>query len=159
MIKNQNIKRIIVGSDCVLTYRNKSFPYRLTRKGFIRKKELKDYSFPNPFWLDYIKNEKDIKRCLMSASCGGMTSMKIRDDNVRNSMAELLGKYDYISVRDSFTKKYLREMLPSRSDVSITPDPVFGFNSNVKGIPSEDVVRQKFNLPEKYFVICFYGFP
>lgn len=155
-LEKEKIKKIVVGSDCVLTYQSNTFPFRLTRHGFERIKNTEDYDFPNPFWLPFLNKDTEIKKCLMSASTGGASTMKIKNKTVRDSMVDYLSRFDFISVRDSFTAKFVREMLPQHT-IIITPDPVFGFNNNVKNVPSEQVIRNKYNIDNKYFVICFYS--
>ena len=155
-IEKEKIKRIVVGSDCVLTYQGNTFPFRLTRHGFQRIKKTEDYEFPNPFWLPFLEKETDVKKCLMSASTGGGSSMKIKEKSIRNAMVEYLSRFNFISVRDSFTARFVSEMLPNRKDITITPDPVFGFNKNVKNIPAEDEIREKYHVEGKYYVISFY---
>lgn len=155
-IKSECIDRIIVGSDCVLTYDNIRFPYRLTRKGIIKIKKTEDYKFPNPFWLPFLIHETNIKRALMSASCGGGSSMKITEKDVLISMKNLLDQFNYISVRDSFTEKFLKDILPHRNDILITPDPVFGFNKNVPFIPTSDEIKTKYKITGDYYVLSFY---
>ena len=156
-INTEKIERIIVGSDCVLTYEKRRFPFRLTRKGFVRIKQSDDYMFPNPFWLSFLKDVPNIKRCLMSASCGGSSNLNINENDVRHSMKELLGKFDYISVRDTFTAKFVRRLLHNQREIKITPDPVFGFNTNINAIPTEEETRGKYGLTGKYYVISFYN--
>lgn len=160
-LESNNIKKIIVGSDCVLTYDAKRFPYRLTRRGLVRVKKSQDYEFPNPFWLPFLEKRKGYRRVLMSASTGGSSSMKIRDGLVLDRMKTLLNEFNYISVRDSFTEHFVHNLLPSRFDVSLTPDPVFGFNNNVKFVPSEGDIRTKYGIEGKYYIVSFYhaGWP
>lgn len=155
-IKKEEIRRIVVGSDCVLTYEHHLFPFMLTRKGIVRIKNSEDYEFPNPFWLTFLNDDYKIKRCLLSASCGGRTSMKIKDGAVRSRMTSLLDNFDYISIRDTFTLRFVKELLPHRRDIKLTPDPVFGFNKNFPGVPTEKEIRAKFNIEGKYYLICFY---
>ena len=71
-------------------------------------------------------------------------------------MQELLNMFDYISVRDTFTQKFLDNLLPDRRDIELTPDPVFGFNNNVSFIPTEEETREKFKIAGKYYLISFY---
>lgn len=155
-IDDNNIRNIIVGSDCVLTYQSHLFPFIISRKGIQRIDTSSDYDFPNPFWLSYIKDRDDIGRFLMSASCGGAGIGYIRK-NVKQSMRDLLGRYDYISVRDQFTHSFVRGLLPASTEIRVTPDPVFGFNVNVDNIPDKEAILKKFCLPEKYIVISFYS--
>ena len=154
VIDEYGIQNIIVGSDCVLTYKSPQNPYKLTRKGFIKEPIPKDYNFPNPFWLPYLKGRKDIKRFLLSASCGGGKMGRISSP-IQKEMHDLISCFDYISVRDNFTYHFLHKMLPENI-IKITPDPVFGFNHNFKEIPSKEELKKKFNLPDDYLVVSFY---
>lgn len=155
-LESEEIKRIIVGSDCVLTYDGSRFPFRLTRRGFVRIKKSQDYEFPNPFWLPFLFERDGYKRALMSASTGGASAMKIKEGHVTDRMKNLLNSFNYISVRDTFTQKFVCNLLPLRKDVVLTPDPVFGFNNNVKNVPSEEDIRNKYGIEGKYFIISFY---
>ena len=157
VISEYSIKNIIVGSDCVLTYNSVLFPYRLTRRGLVKVQNSKDYNFPNPFWLSYIKNRGDICKIMMSASCGGSGTGYIKSA-IKCTMKELLAKFDYISVRDEFTKKFVKSLLPNNSCIPITPDPVFAFNSNIDDIPSKEQIVAKYSLPEKYIIVSFYKY-
>lgn len=153
-IDREGIKNIIVGSDCVLTYQSKALPYKLTRRGFVKVQNNKDYEFPNPFWLPYIQQRSDIGRFLMSASSGGSINGFIPYKTVTR-MKDLLSKYDYISVRDTFSKQFVKR-ITGRTDIAITPDPVFGFNNNISIIPSREEITKKYNLSNNYYVISFY---
>lgn len=154
VIDDYNIQNIIVGSDCVLTYKSSYSPYKLTRKGITKVTIPKDYDFPNPFWLPYLKGRKEIKRFLLSASCGGGEIGRI-SKSIQKEMHDLISCFDYISVRDTFTHHFLHEIAPENI-INLTPDPVFGFNHNFKEIPSEEEIKRKFNLPEDYLIISFY---
>lgn len=157
VIHKYDIHNILVGSDCILTYHNKKrFPYILTRKGFIRIEESKDYQFPNPFWLPFLRKDDDISLFMVSGSCG--SSDIPNDETIKREMSRLLNRFKYISVRDSYTKKMVETILESSKIINLTPDPVFGFNYNrIEGTENlKDNLRHKFNLPEKYFVISFY---
>lgn len=155
LFENEKIKYVIVGSDCVLTYNSNVFPFRLTRRGFKKIKKAQDYEFPNPFWLSYLKDKKDVIRCMMSGSCGSSSYQGIKDE-IKRSMGELIEKFDYFSVRDHYTKNFVNKILPNYS-VHITPDPVFGFNGNNIPLPSEKEIRSKYLIEGDYFVLSFYA--
>ncbi len=156
VIDDYHIQNIIVGSDCVLTYQSPKFPYKLTRKGIKKIAIPKDYDFPNPFWLPYLKGHKDIKRFLLSASCGGGKMGRI-NNSIQKEMYDLISCFDYISVRDTFTYHFLHKIVPD-DIIHLTPDPVFGFNHNFNGVPSKEDIKKKFNLPDDYLVISFYQY-
>lgn len=156
-IDDNGICNIIVGSDCVLTYQSRLFPFHISRKGIQRIDKSSDYDFPNPFWLSYIRGRKDIGKFLMSASCGGAGTGYIRN-SVKQSMRNLLSQYDYVSVRDGFTRDFVRGLLPASTEIHVTPDPVFGFNANVDNVPGRREIHDRFHLPERYIVVSFYSF-
>lgn len=156
-INEYNIRNIIVGSDCILTYHNKRhFPYILTRRGFVRIKGGGDYQFPNPFWLPFIKEDDEINLFMVSGSCG--SSDIPNDKTIRDRMKVLLNRFLYLSVRDSYTKRMVKTILGSDNRINLTPDPVFGFNANrLPGtIFSKEDLIEKYHLPERYYVISFY---
>lgn len=156
-IANNNIDFIIVGSDCVFTYSSPFFPFILSRRGLVRKLPLKDWVFPNPFWLPFFNSLPPIKAVIMSGSCGASDLHRAKPA-VRKEMNNCLKKFSYISVRDSFTKKSLGVIVGKEQAkrLPITPDPVFAFNANVSNQPSKEVILKKFGLPEKYVVMGFY---
>lgn len=156
IINENDIKNIIVGSDCVLTYRSRLFPYKITRMGFEKIETPKDYSFPNPFWLPFLEDRTNVRRFLMSVSCGGSNMGKINGEVLEN-MRELISLFSFISVRDSFTQHFLDKLLPDKmDDILLTPDPVFGFNANVKQIPTKEIIQDRFHLPDNYIIVSFY---
>lgn len=155
-IEKYQIKNIIVGSDCVLTMGGPSLlPYTI-KNGRIEKKELlKDYTFPNPFWLEYLYDRKDIRKFLLSAS-SGTSNIKNISLETRMQMKRLLQKFDYISVRDLYTQRTLKNILGVEKDVILSPDPVFGFNDDLSIFPNEETIKSKYNLPLKYVLASFY---
>lgn len=156
-ILSYNIDFVIVGSDCVLTYSKPLFKYALSRRGFVKKKPLIDWVFPNPFWMPYLSNTPNLRAAIMSGSCGG-SDLKRASGETREKMCDCLNAFSYISVRDGYTKQSLIKILGSAktNKISITPDPVFALNQNLKEQPTKESVLSKFNLPEKYVVAGFY---
>lgn len=155
-IEKYEIRNIIVGSDCVLTMGGKSIiPFTFKNGKIVKKEILMDYSFPNPFWLEYIKDRRDIGKFLLSGSSGTSNIRNISSD-IRLQMKYLLEKYDFISVRDKFTLRTLKDGINIENSIILSPDPVFGFNDNLDVFPSESSIREKFNLPKKYVIVSFY---
>lgn len=157
IIEDYHIKSVIVGSDCVLTYKPQGFPYCLSKKGITRVEISKDYQFPNPFWLPFLYRLNDIKIAMMSASCGCSELQKAKG-YVRDEMNKLLKRFNYITVRDEYTKKSLIPILGNEftESIPVTPDPVFAFNNNVESLPNKDTILSKYGIGEKYVVIGFY---
>lgn len=155
-IENYQIKNIIVGSDCVLTMGGSSWlPYTIKNGRIVKKEVLKDYIFPNPFWLEYLYDRKDIRKFLLSAS-SGTSNIKNISLETRMYMKRLLQKFDYISVRDLYTQRTLKNVLDLENEVILSPDPVFGFNDDLSIFPDEETIKDKYNLPRKYAVVSFY---
>ena len=155
-IERYKIKNIIVGSDCVLTMEGKSFfPYTIRNGKIVKKEKLKDYEFPNPFWLEYIKDRKDIGKFFLSAS-SGTSNIKNIPLKTRDQMRDLLDRFDFVSVRDLYTKKLIKEKIGVDKSVVLSPDPVFGFNDKDDIFPTEENIRRKYSLPDKYVVVSFY---
>lgn len=157
-IINNGLDFIIVGSDCVFTYSSPIFPYALSRRGFVKKKKLEDWEFPNPFWLPFLSQIPNARAVIMSGSCGASDLRRARG-KVRKGMRDCLAKFSYVSVRDNYTKESLAGIVGVEKAKSfpLTPDPVFSFNTNVKLQPTRDEILQKFGLPDKYVVIGFYN--
>lgn len=155
-IKQYNIDFIIEGSDCVLSYSKPIIPFALTRRGIVRKKFLKDWVFPNPFWMPYLSKTPGLRAVIMSGSCG-CSDLERATGDTRENMKECLNSYSLITVRDDYTKKSLYKIIGEKAkDLKITPDPVFAFNNNLKEQPSKEEILKKYGLPEKYVVIGFY---
>ena len=157
-IKEYNIDFVIEGSDCVLSYSKPLFPYALSRRGFVKKKILKDWVFPNPFWMPYLKKTPKLRAVIMSGSCGA-SDLRRATGETRVQMRECLNSYSLITVRDNYTKKSLNKILGEQKakELTITPDPVFAFNQNLKDQPTKEEIINKFKLPEKYVVMGFYS--
>lgn len=158
VIKKYEIKFLIVGSDCVLTYRKPFVPWILTRKGIKRIKIAKDFMFPNPFWLPFFNQIAGLKAVMMSGSCG-CSDLNRASGEIRKQMKGCLDRFSYISVRDDYTKNSLYRILGKEAAerIPITPDPVFAFNQNCMPIPSKEEILEKFNLPENYIATNFYA--
>ena len=157
-IINNGLEFIIVGSDCVFTYSSPLFPYSLSRRGFVKKKALKDWVFPNPFWLPFFNQIPNVKAVIMSGSCGA-SDLKRARGKVKKGMRACLANFSYVSVRDNYTKESLVGIVGAEKakNLPLTPDPVFSFNTNVKLQPAREEILRKYGLPEKYVVIGFYS--
>ena len=157
VMSQYNIRNLVVGSDCVLTYKKPSFPYCISRKGIEKVVVTKDFQFPNPFWLPFISNEMSVCACMISGSCGGSDLNKV-SGSVKDEMRNLLNRFDYIGVRDNYTYRALEHILDYNklSGVKITPDPVFGLNGNIHDFPTAEEISGKYNLPEHYVICGFY---
>lgn len=158
VINDYGIRNIIVGSDAVLTVKSLFESIKVGKRGLTWGHIQADYQFPNPFWLDFIDENSNIKAFLMSPSCQssryGLLSKK-----TKRWMADQLNLFSFLSARDYYTQKMICDIahLPI-SSVPVTPDPVWNFNENAdKVIPSKTDLLKKYNIDEEnYILVSFY---
>lgn len=155
-IKKYNIHNIIIGSDAVFTYATK-----LDRYSF-RKFKLTDVSedrkFPNPFWVPFVSKIDQCRYFYLSPSCQS-TNYRFIEKNVKNKMRNIMSESSFLCARDTCTKDMMKYILGGNVDIPITPDPVWGFTSNVDKIPSKEEILLKYNLKQDYMLISFYDCP
>lgn len=145
VLKEYGITHVIVGSDSVLNIIKDRFDWLHLRKII----NTVDHTFPNPFWCDNI----DIPHALLSVSS---QNAKYKDfTNLKNEIGEVLKHFAIITVRDSWTQTMVSYFTNGFYTPQITPDPVFGFNSNVSETSSRALIREKYNLPDKYVLFTF----
>ena len=157
IIDSLQLDAIIIGSDAVSQHHpllsRILFP---TRTIFSISKITNDRHFPNPFWgtfADYLK--KPIPMAILSASSQD-SNYHLFLPSLKKQMWERLQQFSYISARDEWTKSMYKSISCGQLDVKVTPDPVFSFNSNCEYIiPNKQDILQKYNLPEKYFLLSF----
>lgn len=159
VIKKNNIEAVVIGSDAVVQHHplveRIAFP---THTIFSVRKFSNDRLFPNFFWgsfEDYLENKIPI--AFMSVSCQNSPYSWFTKETIK-SMRVACNRFNYISVRDSWTKRMFSHIDKKYENVDITPDPVFAFNQNAgKLILSEDAVRLKYGLAGKYVLLSFFG--
>ena len=76
-------------------------------------------------------------------------------------MKKSILNYQYISVRDNWTRDMIASITNGEIIPTITPDPVFAFNKNVpcEVMPSIMQLKEKLNLPQKYILMSFLDIP
>ena len=157
-IENNDIHLILVGSDAVLTVASFLDKILITKKGLKIKRVSINYKFPNPFWIPYYNKLKDVSVKFLSPSCQS-TRWNLLKLSEKKEMKACLNNFTCINARDSYTARMMHNLL--KQDVAITPDPVFGFNQNVREILVEE--KQDFysrmNIRRDYVCISFYGIP
>lgn len=152
VIKSYNIEKVLIGSDAVFTYIPKLKRWHLSRKTLIGyNKPCADSDFPNPYWADFMSEvPANVKVYALSASAQNTPYKSIF---YKYPFDEALSKFSFISVRDIWTKRMVEYLTNSNISPEITPDPVFGFEQNVKPqITKADIVR-KFSLSNKYVIV------
>lgn len=159
VINELGIESIIIGSDAVVQHH----PF-MTRLSFPNRHIIginhftQDRLYPNQFWGDFTDYvDHPIKLAYMSVSCQNSPYYMIWGET-RKKMKESVSKFEYISVRDDWTKRMFDYLLGVKTDIPVTPDPVFSFNQNAGDlIPSLSDLALKFDLPEKYLLLCFFA--
>ncbi|TSA27726.1 polysaccharide pyruvyl transferase family protein [bacterium] len=116
---------VIVGSDAV---------FRI-RKG------TSDMNFPNPYWLNWVKeNSPHVKTAALAVS--NMGSFYLKTDVEKGKLNKIINDFDFISVRDYWTQMNIKLINPEKKIIK-TYDPVFAledssFNDNVElSLPQE----------------------
>lgn len=158
VIREEGIEAVVIGSDAVMQTRplraRIAFP---TREILTISKPARDLICPNPFWGSFVHLlEKKIPICYMSASC---QNSKFRSSNSKEKgeAKALLKQFSYISTRDDWTAKQVSWFTDGELIPPVTPDPVFAFNLNVKSQPSEQEIRDRFNLHGNYCLFSFHS--
>ena len=157
VIREEKIDAVIIGSDAVAQHRPVLERLQFSKKTILRLSSVtSDRIFPNPFWgtfNDYL--EKPVPVAVLSAS--SQDSMyQLTSPALKKKMRDSVLRYSYISVRDEWTKQMIASITRNRVVPEVTPDPVFAFNTNAGHlVPTFEQIQQKYNLPEKYFVLSF----
>lgn len=156
VIEDENIEAVIIGSDAVLQHHNFLssivFP---SRKIVSIASITSDRKCPNPFWGSFDKFlNKKIPFALLSGSAQ-TTKINLIFGEERKMLGEQISKFSYVSVRDTWTKKFVEHITEGRISPNISPDPVFGFNYNFENILTKEEILKKYNLPENYCLVSF----
>ena len=156
VIQEYQIEGVIIGSDAIAQHHpffsRIIFPSKRHIVSFERP--TTDRMFPNAFWGEFQKYlPKPIPAAIISAS-NQQSDYRQLAPWVKRRMREMLSNVQYISARDKWTQKMYTSIFKGKRNVEITPDPVFAFNYNVKEIPGKGEILQKYQLPEKYILLC-----
>lgn len=153
IIEKYGFELIVIGSDAVFSYipfLKRIHPSRKTLIGIT--KVTPDHELPNPFWADFATKDTKYKIATVSASAQYLDIDKCLPWN-KIQIKKLLKNFDIINVRDRWTKQVLSSF--TEKEITITPDPVFGFNINVKEQISEEEISKKYTLNNKYILLSF----
>lgn len=155
LIKEFDIHNIIIGSDAVFTVSSWVDRLRVNRRGIRLVNVSEDKQFPNPFWIPFADQVQDCNFYYLSPSCQS-SSYRYLPRLVLKNMRYQLNRASYISARDTCTQNMLHYILGKGKEIQITPDPVWGFLSNVKDIPSKDHIVEKYGLVDNYILFSYY---
>lgn len=153
VIEEQKFDLIVIGSDAVFSYipfLKRVHPSRRTVIGIT--KVTPDHKLPNPFWADFVTPNSKYKVVTVSASAQFLDIDKCLPWN-KIQLKRLLKNFDIINVRDRWTKRVLSFF--TDKEITITPDPVFGFNINVKEQISKEEISKKYKLDKNYVLLSF----
>ncbi len=153
VIDEEKFDLIAIGSDAVFSYipfLKRIHPSRKTLIGIT--KVTPDHKLPNPFWADFATKDSKYKIVTVSASAQYLDIDKCLPWN-KAQLKKLLKNFDIINVRDRWTKRVLSSF--TDKEITITPDPVFGFNINVKEQISKEEISKKYDLNKKYVLLSF----
>lgn len=155
VISKLGLDAIIIGSDAVLQHHPLLTRIeRGRRKPFYIDKMVPERLFPNQFWGVGIS--KNIPIAMFSVSSQNSAYKKFSKDMLLK-MSMTLERMKIITVRDSWTKSMIEYITKGRLEINITPDPVFAFNYNAGFlVPSEEYIRQKYNIPSKYVLVSLH---
>lgn len=155
-IDELNLDAVVVGSDAVLQH----FPF-ITRFHFptgtiFRIDQItSERIYPNAFWGSFSnKLKREIPIIMMSGSCQN-TNFNAISITQRRKMTKSISRFNFFSVRDSWTQKMIKTITFGEICPIITPDPVFAFNQNYPQQVSKQEILSKFNLPENYVLVSF----
>ena len=157
VIKEQGIKRVIIGSDAVIqhhTIRERiHFPCR--RIVFFQRM-TKDRLFPNAFWGDFNHFLDNPIPIAMISGASVDSKYQYISGITKKKMKKCVNSFRYFSVRDEWSQKMIEYITDGEVKPDITPDPVFAFNYNaLKYIPSKESILNKFKLPDNYILLSF----
>jgi hypothetical protein len=156
VIEAQKIRGVIIGSDAVLQHNTIFSRIHVSRKGIIiSPKPGTDVLFPNPFWGSFIPGLKvKIPVVIMSASSQHSNFKYIRG-SLKKKINNSLSQFKLITARDNWTRRMVEFLTDGTIVPSVTPDPVFAYNQNIKVQCSKEEIINKFNLPDKYILLSF----
>lgn len=158
VINNYNIEKIIVGSDALFKYTPLIKRFCLDRN-HLKIRKLNVLSCEkldgNPFFGGFLKCLSPMVKCAAFSVSSQNCPFKAMLPMERMKMKKTLKNFNFISVRDSWTKQMVASVL-GEDFARISPDPVFSFNRNCDDfIPGKRYILEKFNLPEDYVLLSF----
>ena len=158
VIEKDKIEAIVIGSDAVAQHHPVLSRIIFPSRHIVSVKHITaDRLFPNPYWGSFQPLLKTrIPMAMMSVSCQNSPYHFIsRKERMR--MRHSVDQFAYISTRDDWTSKMFEYITEGSITPPVSPDPVFAFNYNVRFVPSEEEIREKFNLEGKYILLSFHN--
>lgn len=134
-----NLDLVIVGSDAMFALSPKYDPYTLWRR--IKQRNFTATDTVPPFWLDWEKGPDSVpyKASLSVSSMG--TSYQFIFGQLRQGLEKSLTDFNYLSVRDDWTKRMVNHLSRGNKQICVSPDPVFALNRYFTLPDSEKATR------------------
>ncbi|MGH2271326.1 polysaccharide pyruvyl transferase family protein [Anaerohalosphaeraceae bacterium U12dextr] len=114
-------------------------------------------AFPNPFWLQWVKNRLtySCKSAILAGSCTGSMFLTF-PKSLKQQIRKTIRSYDFISVRDHWTK-YMFQFI-SRGAISpcLCPDPVSVLNDHLNCDNHSQSKYFLLSIPPRYSKIFSY---
>lgn len=151
-LKDEKLFNIIVGSDAVFGLDTWLDRLSVNRQGIHYRKSSPDKMFPNVFWLDQLQKDETFKIAMMSVSSQNACYPLFKRD-MKAGIAKCLKRYDYISVRDSWTQKMVKHIC--NRDVKVTPDPMWAFEENYNDHETKEAFLKRMNIDKSYILLGF----
>lgn len=153
-VNSLELNAVLIGSDALFKYapKKKRYSFLFKKKQILSCLEMDG----NPFFGEFIsKIKKSIPMCAFSVSSQN-TPFELMDENERKYMEKCFDGFDFITVRDEWTKKMVENISSKHRSIIITPDPVFSFNQNsyLKALTKEEICK-RYALPDNYVLVSF----
>lgn len=135
---------VIVGSDAVFRLALKYEPRRIIKRLLARQSESEYSKITeeiSPYFLNWQRNThgRPIKISIAASSMG--TQYFYLNPTLYGKLYHAISDFDFISVRDKWTRTMIRRLARGRTSVHVCPDPVFSLNDNFS-IPDDEQHRQ-----------------
>ena len=155
-IDELNLDAVVVGSDAVLQHFSFISRFHFPTSTIYRIDPVTtERVYPNAFWGSFTnKLKRDIPIIMMSGSCQN-TNFNAISIFQKRQMTKSICRFNFFSVRDSWTQKMIKAITFGKICPTITPDPVFAFNQNYPQQITKQEIVSKFNIPEKYVLVSF----
>lgn len=151
-LRENAIFNIIVGSDAVFSLNTWYDRIKINKRGIHLLKSSPDKIFPNVFWLNQLINDPQFRIAMMSVSSQNAIYQLIPYKTKQN-IRKCLNRYNYISVRDYWTQKMVKNI--SQKDVNVTPDPMWAFNTNYPLADDKENFLKNLNIDSPYILLGF----
>ncbi len=155
IITRNDIHFICIGSDAVFSTKPYLSRWHFGRKGLKYIAPYSDATIYSPYWGDfrqYLPADYPIKIVGLSVSAQNTPYKKILLKNEKNLYLQALRRFSKLTVRDIWTKRLCEHVSQKSISPEITPDPVFGFNFNVKP-KNLNFVRNQLNINGDYVLL------